>query len=713
MAIKNTAQAMLNNSPYLMKWQKQMLWAMSKATEQYKWLPTYMVSNILNATKDMDEDEKKATRNELYRAALPIAQNNDKLDERDKLLNDKAYEISQMQNWQEKNMQITAFKLEDLAQKIKRTYSDQISADADDYEVLNEFLWQIDNAQVLLENYINNWDKELLYEWWLTERPEPKEPIQETFGQKAADFGVWVLQSPWKFGYNIIWQWIDRAAKAVSDKLEWSALQKRVTQAAIDMFWEDEVNAYVEQRNRELENWTAFNGREATDIRTPLLWEERANSKATKAWEIVWDIASSIALTAPLAAATAPMYATATPLWAWLLWATEWTIGTAAAKYWSEWKMASGKELATWAVLWAWAWLLSRWTSQLATKAKDSLKKEVTPYIEKSIKPTVKWKQSQAAYDKFIDDTIDSMEAMVKNKDLIQYTDDAWNVIKWELPTSMRETSEAIQSLKKAVWDNVDDIMKQAWDKGAKVNLSKVYQQLDDIAADQAQNLANPNTKAIVERYKMALLENTDDAWNISIDVAQKLTQDYNKKLTAFFKNQNFNDVSEASIIAKINQWVKNAINDWLDDALDSAIRWWSKASSEYTALKQLYGKLLTIEDEVSKRALVAARQNSKWLSQTVLDAFAWWDIAEALLTMNASKLARWTTMKIIWSIYKYLNSVDRNLSKAFTTVEKSLTEPSKLSQVWTAIKNTAWNIINKTVTPSTVSTAKEILDND
>jgi hypothetical protein len=63
-------------------------------------------------TEDIDdEEEKKATRNELYRAALPIAQNYDRLDERDEILNRKAYEVSQMQDGEQKNTQITALKL--------------------------------------------------------------------------------------------------------------------------------------------------------------------------------------------------------------------------------------------------------------------------------------------------------------------------------------------------------------------------------------------------------------------------------------------------------------------------------------------------------------------------------------------------------------------------------------------------------------------------
>lgn len=585
---------------------------------------------------------------------------------------------------------------------------------ANDERVINTLSDNLPNFKANLDNYMMDTGMDAtgfaINMWWQTPEVEEDKPLEETFWQKLWDFGVWVIQSPWKFWYNIIWQWIDRAAKAVSDKLEWSALQKRVTQAAIDMFWEDEVNAYVEQRNREIENWTAFNGREQTDIRTPILWEERADSKATKAWEIVWDIASTIALTAPLAWATAPMYASATPLWAWILWGLEWTLWAATAKYWAEWEMASGKELALWAWLWAVGWLASRWLANLP-KTKE-LKQEVAPYIEKSIKPTVKWKKTQGMYDNFIDDTIDSVETMIKNKNLIEYTDDAWNIVKWELPKTLRQTSEAIQSLKKAIFQNYDDIAKQAWDAGAKVNMNNVYSNLDDLLKDTAQNISNPNTKAIVEKYQQAILDNVDEAWNISVDTAQKLMQDFNAKLTAYFKNpNNLNDVSELSVIAKMNQWIKDAMNKSLDDAIWNAIKWWSSASADYNALKQMYAKLLTIEDEVSKRALVAGRQNSKWLADVLIGSSAWWDIAEALLTANPTPLAKWILKKLLWAAYKNMNSVDTNIQKVFSIIEKNMNWPSTLGKVGTAIKWWAKAVWQQVLKPNVITATEEAID--
>lgn len=519
--------------------------------------------------------------------------------------------------------------------------------------------------------------------WWIKPRQET-EQLDETFWQKLWDFGVWVMQSPWKFGYNMIWQHIDRAGHRVAEKILWKEI-------ATD------------------EN--SFNGREATDIRTPILWEERANSKATKAWEIVWDIASTIALTAPLAWATAPMYASATPLWAWMLWAMEWTLWAATAKYWAEWKMASGKELALGAWLWGVWWLASRWLANLP-KTKE-LKQEVAPYIEKSIKPTIKWKKTQGMYDNFIDDTIDSVQAMIKNKDLIEYTDDVWNIVKWELPKTLRQTSEAIQSLKKAIFQSYDDIAKQAWDAGAKVNMNNVYNNLDDLLKDTAQNISNPNTKAIVQKYQQAILNNVDDAWNISVDAAQKLMQDFNAKLTSYFKNpNNLNDVSELSVIAKMNAWVKDAMNKSLDDAIWNAVKWWSSASADYNALKQMYAKLLTIEDEISKRALVAGRQNSKWLADMLVGSSSVWDITEALLTANP--VAAWKGfLKLgLWRIHKKMNSVDTNIQKLFSTVEKNMNWPSVMDSIWTTIKWWAKTVWQQTLKPNVITSVSNSVEN-
>ena len=88
---------------------------------------------------------------------------------------------------------------------------------------------------------------------------------------------------------------------------------------------------------------------------------------------------------------------------------------------------------------------------------------------------------------------------MSKHKDVLQYTDDAGNVVKNELPTNLRETSETLGNLKKYIYDQYNDLAKKAGDAGARVNLNKVYDKLDDLANDTAANLANPGLKNAIE----------------------------------------------------------------------------------------------------------------------------------------------------------------------------------------------------------------------
>ncbi|MBO7444710.1 MAG: hypothetical protein J6T69_07840 [Methanobrevibacter sp.] len=56
---------------------------------------------------------------------------------------------------------------------------------------------------------------------------------------------------------------------------------------------------------------------------------------------------------------------------------------------------------------------------------------------------------------------------------------------------------------------------------------------------------------------------------------------------------------------------------------MNASIKNGSKASETYKYYKQLYGKIKTIEDEVSKSALREMRKNTKGISSQVIDALA------------------------------------------------------------------------------------------
>lgn len=666
-----------------------------------------------------DEEEKRRAENNYYRKNVNKMVNDQILDERDDEINQQSYQAATLNSeWANEELRKT-----EISQALKRKYN--LNAKANDKDVFDDFAeWLNDEWKKLLAEYVAWKSNEFLYVSWLAERPkeEKKEKLEETWWQKAEDFAVWVAQSPWKWWYNIIWQWIDRAWKSLADKLQGSALQKAVQELAVDMFGEDEVRAYQEEKAKQLEEWTAFKGRTQTDITKPILWEERANSWWTKGWEVVWDIATWIALTSPIAAATAPMYASSTLWWAITLWWLEWALDSALIAYWSTWETPTYWDLALWAITWWFWWVFSRYLQNLPKTKADGFRKEAEEYINKSIKPTVKGKMNQADYNKFIDDTLDVTHFMNKNKKLLEYTDDAWEKVTGQLPKNLRETSETLSNLKKTLYDAYNDIATQAWDKWARVNLNKAFQNLDDLKKSVSQNIANTKTESIVDDYMNKLLQFTDDAGSISIEDAQKITQEYNNQLTNFFKNisNSSDDVSKNAIIAKLNKWVKDAIDDSLTNALDDWIKWaWTNAAY-YKDLKWMYSKIKTIEDEIAKRALVDARKNSKWLTTSLLDAFAWWELTEALLTANPAQLGKSTILKAISKYYNYINDPNTQISKLFKLVENASNPEASNSifnNVINTVKDTArkWvnNLNKKVVTPASITTTSEVLTND
>ena len=124
-----------------------------------------------------------------------------------------------------------------------------------------------------------------------------------------------------------------------------------------------------------------------------------------------------------------------------------------------------------------------------------------------------------------------------------------------------------------------------------------------------------------------------------------------------------------------------------MDDVLNAWIKNGSKASDTYKYWKELY-KIKTIEDEVSKRALVEARKNTKWIIYRYYWCpLAWGNLVEWLLTQNPTWFLKWAVMKWINAYNKYLNSPDTQIRNLFDLVEKT-NNPWLLSNAWNVVRS-------------------------
>jgi len=665
------------------------------ADTRFPWLTREQVSRLEQVTSNFTWLQKLQKQQELYQQAIKQIQANKNQEDRVAAENEK-YCRSLSKDTKEMTTDQCSVRLEQLADTVKNYYGLNPNVDTNtivDWLVKLNKQKKVDNE--LLNKYLDSWDKEYLYQMGFEKRPEEWNNIDylkiasaiynpvwtlateawKYFGEHPAEITVWAAQSPWKWWYNLIWQWIDRAWKSLAWKLEWTDLANFVRQSAIDMFWEDEVRKYAEQKQQELKNWTAFNGRDATDIRTPLLWD-KANSTATQIWETVWDIWTAIALSYPMAAATASSMWINTATQAWrtlLMWAWQWAADMAAYELWANNRMASPTEMAVWWAIWAAAPFVvpmfnaatkavssKYWEimNTLRASSKEKLRSNLVDLFSRWIKPSSAWIKSTSAQEKIYDDAMDAVETIIWNKNNLRYVTQDWEEIYWKLPTNTREFAQALEQSKRDIYNQYNAITQWAWEK-IEINTEWLIDELLKLKNDKAAMLGNQ------------WLENAIDSWlnwlkevkSLTPSQVQQKMQEINKKLEAFYKNPNPNDVSWNSVDALVKNWLSKE----MDNAIETAL--WN--SSEYEALKRAYASLKTIEKDVNHRAIVSWRQSPNSLVDSIADISS----AENIIDMLTSPTA-W--LKVLWkqALKKYIkssNSSDNMVKKLFEKAEKEL----------------------------------------
>ena len=188
----------INNKLMQSKMFSKQLWNYAIKQTRYPWFDEEDIKKLENMTKDItNADEREDTMDQLYRWFYDTVQNEHKLKERSKLLNQQAYEVWNITDPEQKKQAQTKLKLSELAQQIKKTYN--VSANANDWEVLNLFIDQTPNWQKLLENYLNDWDKTLLYVWWLEKESEEVEVEENTWATDTTQWWIYgvINNSTW------------------------------------------------------------------------------------------------------------------------------------------------------------------------------------------------------------------------------------------------------------------------------------------------------------------------------------------------------------------------------------------------------------------------------------------------------------------------------------------------------------------------------------
>lgn len=648
-------------------------------------------------------DLKKDAMNQLYRQQIKYWRNDQLLNERDKVLNEQAYQAAALDNEQaDAQLRMTQF-----SQAMKKKYN--LDATANDLDIFKDFVY-----------WLGEWWSDIAGQYLAGENKDLRDYAglnQKTFWQKAEEFWVWVAQSPWKRGYNLIWQWMDKLWKAAADKLEWTKLAEWVRDKAIDAFWEDEVRAFAEQRQKELAEGTAFNGREATDIRTPILWEERANSKNVKAWEIVWDIGTAIALTYPLWSALAPVIAGSTTTTAGLLWAWWWILDTTLSHIGTQWDFdVTPKELLIWAITWG-LWGVA--TNKLSNIPRETITNTADKLDDAANASKVATTTSKIA-DKTDDANriagriwqwdIDDQAKVVKGVKSI--TDRMWKDSVKTIKT-YDQLDDAIRSTEKQIISQEDELLKQFPEKITDWTTTEtvkwLWDQVDDVTRDyidegiELLKKYNKNDPAAMRELEM--MQSTKDAEWLTRLEAKNLARKLSAKLSKKFYNTNdeLRNSMSAESYEKIRKGIQNAVRDRLpDDTLRNL-------DLEYSNLKAF--EWLT-DDMTEKVNTLTQKLKNMWpfekLGRKVGDA----------INFVTGKGIKWLVEKFLpsnmWN--KINNSIDMetelisnlsklvNLNGSIDELNVALNNSATKSAIATALRKFA-NVVSE-IKPITINTA-------
>ena len=295
-------------------------------------------------------------------------------------------------------------------------------------------------------------------------------------------------------------------------------------------------------------------------------------------------------------------------------------------------------------------------TADKYTSKLPPLRETIVKEFEKGVRPAVAkrgtWPQVQAYYD----NAESAVKSIIDSKDSLQYTTPSGEVVSGRLPKTLGEFSDAIHQTMKNVFEGYDRLTTEAGQAGIRVDLAPIVKELNAAANDKWLIANRPNVSS--------KLKNMADDYRKTGTLSPAETQDwiakFNDSLKAFYKNPSYELANQASADAM----VVNRLRASLDDVVTKA------TGPGYQELKNEYGALRSIENDVTKRYDVDARKNVKGL----IDFSSIWSSAEligGLVSMNPASIARAGTMEAVRAYWRHLNNPNTHVAKMFEKADK------------------------------------------
>lgn len=309
--------------------------------------------------------------------------------------------------------------------------------------------------------------------------------------------------------------------------------------------------------------------------------------------------------------------------------------------------------------------------------------------INKAIRPSIAKKSTSSQVQKYFKQSESAVKEIVKNKDNLNLIDETGAKVEG-LPKTLDQFSQAIEHTKKNIFEEYDALSKETgaaskkrditypleMKKGEKIVFNEsgkgqiatpIKIDLDATASKLNPVLKNKTFKDFspetIEYAKMRI-ESLKGRGKYSAIETQEAIQMLNQTLEQFYR--------DPSPKMKGRAFVDAVIANNLRKQLDLVIQ--KTTGKEYQGLKNKYGDLRAIENDVTKRSIVDARKNNKGLIDFT-DIFSGHQIIKGMMTKDPASMAGGVAVKGISRYYKMLNDPNKIVKNMFSDVEKLTTK--------------------------------------
>lgn len=346
--------------------------------------------------------------------------------------------------------------------------------------------------------------------------------------------------------------------------------------------------------------------------------------------------------------------------------------------------------------------------SDIANIASDALKpseqaiqSNIIDLFNRSVKPS---KKSLAQGGKYEDKTINALKTIKANADRLNIEDIDGELVS-RTPQTINELDQAIKQTKKLVFEEYDALAKQAGGAGAQVDLGPIGKQLDEVIGNKALRITNPEVIKYAEDLRDRLVNVNSTALPgktgqmvepalLDTETVQALIQNYNNNLQAFYRNPSYESASKAAVDAG----VANNLRKALDEAIEGA------TGKEYQALKDQYGALRAIEDDVVGAAARDAKKNVKGLLD-YSDIFTSGQMVGGILSLNPAMFTKGALERGIKEYFVFLNDPNRAVSNIFDLLDTADTKPFvPKSATFNYLQNPKAGLSIQSITPEAVA---------